>query len=60
MKKRKLGNSRLEGFALCLGCMGMSMAYGLPVITPSNPFTGLSGLIRFPERRIDSAHWEPV
>jgi aryl-alcohol dehydrogenase-like predicted oxidoreductase len=30
MQKRKLGNSGLEVSALGLGCMGMSIAYGLP------------------------------
>jgi aryl-alcohol dehydrogenase-like predicted oxidoreductase len=30
MQKRKLGNSNLEVSALGLGCMGMSMAYGVP------------------------------
>src|SRR5881397_3905217 len=30
MRKRKLGNSKLEVSALGLGCMGMSFSYGLP------------------------------
>jgi aryl-alcohol dehydrogenase-like predicted oxidoreductase len=30
MQTRKLGNSGLEVSAMGLGCMGMSMAYGLP------------------------------
>src|SRR6185436_11815228 len=30
MKKRKLGNSNLEGSSVGLGCMGMSVSYGPP------------------------------
>src|ERR1700716_1738390 len=30
MRKRKLGNGKLEVSALGLGCMGMSFAYGPP------------------------------
>jgi aryl-alcohol dehydrogenase-like predicted oxidoreductase len=35
MHKRKLGNSNLEVSALGLGCMGMSMSYGLPMEKPA-------------------------